>query len=346
VGDNLVFSELKGAHFTDRNSKPTKVMTVTGGPGNAAAFMYQCILNRDVDGAPNTYGRNNPGGENTLKDKSLQANLDPKDGLGNACGDPGDGSKGWKNFLDKNRNFYWSSLVAIKKASATKALPIDERPELEAGRRAGNGGGKNPTPLLPVGQGYFPVIRLNQPYRGYFISTTAAYTEGTLADTNSEKWVNGLTEPWAVWAGEWAKWKAGGKMLFLGDFGLAINNVTGQSCAFFFADAGSDVKVGESSGKLYEALGNTDAHLCSFIVFPGSGHGNEVGKEPGKSVGLKVLGNMLRFTMAKNVLELPLRLAFTSLEVPTKQAEMTDVQARTYKNVLGALRSWGIWATK
>jgi len=343
MGDNLDFSILKAAGFVDRYEKDVTVMQVTGGPSNAAAFVYQCVLNKDVDGAATTYGLNNPKGENTLKDASLQAGLKPLDHLGNACGDPGDGTKGYKNWEAGSRNFYWSSLVSIQKKFASKTLVIDERASLEAGRAQAMDDPDKPTPMLKEGDGYYPVIQTSGPAKGYYISTTATYTEGTLADTNPAKWVDGSTVPYVVWAKKWLKHKIGGKNIFLGDFGLAINNVTGQYGAFFFGDAGTPNKVGESSGKLYETLGNSDAQLITFIVFPGSGSGKEVGKDPQNVVGIKVWLNMLKFCSAKNALDLPMRLAFPGFEIPKKQAEMTITQAKTYQNIVGALRFWGIW---
>lgn len=98
-----------------------------------------CRLNLDLDGASNSYGYDNP-------NSALQKNLKPleswhtgwkgvstatsqKVGLGNACGDPGDGTKGWKNFLAGNRNFYWAGIKAVTKQQA-HGLLIDDRAEL------------------------------------------------------------------------------------------------------------------------------------------------------------------------------------------------------------------------
>lgn len=345
MGDNLEFAEVPG-NFRNREEGKVKVMKVSGGPGNAAAFIYQVHLNLDKDGAPNTYGWPNPEGNNSAKDKDLQRNKG-EDGLGNACGDPGDGTKGWQNFVNglgaatPNRNFYWSSVVAIQRTDATERLVVDLR--YEAGRTADPVTGAA-SAMYPAGSGFFPVIQLDGPYRGYFISTTGTYTDRTLPDTNTDKWVNGLTTPYAVWAGEWAKWRIGGKMLFEGDFGLAINNVTGQHSGFFFGDSGTPNKVGEVSGELYRRLGNTDGQPISFIVFPASGFGKEVGKKPENKIRPLMLPRMLDIAQAKNALELPMRLAFgPDMVIPRRQAEMTDTQARTYQNVMAALKHWAIW---
>ncbi|HXR39569.1 MAG TPA: hypothetical protein VN776_10775 [Terracidiphilus sp.] len=146
--NQIQFKEIKG-HFEDRFGK-VKVFQITGGALNFAAFIYQCRLNMDIDGAPTTYGWDNPAEKNSLGEPNLQKNLHPleswhpgakgvsasrsqKVGLGNACGDPGDGSKGWQNFLNGSHNFYWAGAYAVtEQFAASHKLVIDNRPELEA----------------------------------------------------------------------------------------------------------------------------------------------------------------------------------------------------------------------
>src|SRR4051812_41875742 len=111
--DQLTFNET-GGHFLDRYTK-VSVFQVSGGRNHFAAFVYMCRLNLDLDGARNAYGYDNPA------KGSLQRSLAPleswhkgakgvsnatsqKVGLGNACGNPGDGSTGWENFRDGTRN--------------------------------------------------------------------------------------------------------------------------------------------------------------------------------------------------------------------------------------------------
>lgn len=229
MGQNLDFAEAAGrGSFINREGLPVKVIAVSGGPGNTAAFIYQVHLNLDKDGAPNTYGWPNPEGNNSANDKDLQKGKGA-DGLGNACGDPGDGTRGVRNLeadlaaivagKTPGRNFYWSSVVSIQNRFATKNLVIDLR--YEAGRTTDEN--DNPTAMFPAGSGFFPVIQLDGPYRGYFISTTGTYTDAKLLDTDPNKYVNGLTMPYAVWAGLWLKRTVGGKILSKGDFGLAIH---------------------------------------------------------------------------------------------------------------------------
>jgi hypothetical protein len=347
MGQNLDFAEAAGhGSFINRENMPVKVMAVSGGPGNAAAFIYQVHLNLDVDGAPNTYGWPNPEGNNSKGDKDLQKGKGA-DGLGNACGHPGDGTKGYKNFeadllaivagRPPGRNFYWSSVVAIQKKFANDRLVVDLR--YEAGRSRGWDEKLGMAPLEPAGNGYFPLIQLEGPNRGFFISTTSTYRDGNLPDTDPNKYVNGLITPYAVWAGLWASRKVAGKILNVGDFGLAINNLTGQNSGFFFGDAGTPDKVGEVSGGLFDKLGKTDAQPITFIVFPGSGSGNVMGKDPENGISPAVLPRIKAIAQATNAEEFPLRLANgPDMDVPSGRAKMTD---SGYKNIMAALKLWG-----
>jgi hypothetical protein len=167
MSDRLTFIET-GGHFADRFSK-VPVFQVSGGRHNFAAFVYMCQLNLDLDGATNTYGYDNPAKGSPQKhlapleswhtgSKGVSTATSQKVGLGNACGDPNDGSKGWKNFLAGDRNFYWAGLKAVTKEESKRLnLRIDDRPELEAGL-ATYASDRKPK-LKPVGMGYFPVVQ-------------------------------------------------------------------------------------------------------------------------------------------------------------------------------------------
>jgi hypothetical protein len=313
----LIFAEAAGhGSFNNRENMPVKVMAVSGGPGNAAAFVYQVHLNLDKDGAPNTYGWPNPEGNNSKSNKDLQKGKGA-DGLGNACGDPGDGTKGWKNFQadlaaivaggTPGRNFYWSSVVSIQKKFANDRLVVDLR--YEAGRSRGWDKDLGMAPLESAGNGYFPLIQLEGPNRGFFISTTATYRDGSLPDTDPDKYVNGLITPYAVWAGRWSSRQVAGKILNVGDFGLAINSQTGQNSGFFFGDAGTPDKVGEVSGGLYDKLGKMDTQPITFVVFPGSGSGKVMGKDPENGICPAVMPRIKAIAQAANAADFPLRLA-------------------------------------
>ncbi len=272
--NRLNVTKTKGV-FADRFSA-VSVFEVTCLRTRFAAFVYMCKLNLDLDGAPTTYGYDNPA------KGSAQKNLDPlenwkKDaknvshltservGLGNACGDPGDGSKGWKNFLHGSRNFYWAGVKAVtKQQGAAMNLVVDDRAELEAGLETHS---TKPV-LLPVGSGYFPVVQAN----GYYISGTSVAADSTVSAFDPAHYLNSPVVPYAVWANNWKFLNLGGRKLQQGDFGLAIQNSTGANTAFVYGDSGTQNKVGESSQKLHTTLGG-GAGLVTFIAFPGSGSG-------------------------------------------------------------------------
>src|SRR5262249_41953263 len=154
----------------------------------------------------------NPAEKNSLGDPNLQKNLHPleswhagakgvsasrsqKVGLGNACGDPGDGSKGWKNFLNGNHNFYWAGVYAVtKQAAAAHKLVIDDRPELEASRSGYQ------KPSVALGHGYYPVVQpKGAPAPGYYVSSTSTFTDKSLPLWDANRYVDGSKVPYAVW---------------------------------------------------------------------------------------------------------------------------------------------------
>jgi hypothetical protein len=117
----------------------------------------------------------------------------------NACGDPGDGSKGYDNFLAGNRNFYWAGLRAVTKEQApARKLMIDDRAELEAGLDTYARDGK--PKLKPVGSGYFPVVN---PTTGYYISGTSLAADGDASIYSAAHYLDSSVVPYAVWANNW-----------------------------------------------------------------------------------------------------------------------------------------------
>lgn len=350
---DLTFKPIKGV-FVDRYSSVT-VWQVTGGPSNVAAFIYQCRLNTDIDGAPTSYGYDNPAAKNSLGGENLQKNLHPleawhwdrpktshaksqKVGLGNACGDPGDGSKGWKNFLAGGHNFFWAGLYAVtREVAKANSLIIDDRPELEASR-----GGRKEA-VMPSGKGYFPVVQpAGAPAPGYYVSKSAAVTDASLPKWDAKRYVDASQVPYAVWSKEWQKWKINGKSLQLGDYGVAIRPGTGATSGFVFGDAGGGHKVGEISKKLHDTLADKpgSSPAVTFIVFPGSGHGHEVGRNPEKVIPAQAMLQTLKLALAGNAKELPVRMAAGSdMVVPNK---MTPEQSRQQANTARALHSWGL----
>jgi hypothetical protein len=191
--DTLSFTQTAG-HFADRYNK-VSVFGVSGGRNGFAAFVYMCRLNLDLDGSLNTYGYDNPAKDSVQKNlipleswhrgkKGVSNATSERVGLGNACGDPGDGSKGWQNFLKGSRNFYWAGIKAVsKQQNLTLKLLIDDRPELEAGLDTYARHGKPPV-LKPVGSGYFPVV---QPDTGYYISGTSVVGDASLSPYDAHR---------------------------------------------------------------------------------------------------------------------------------------------------------------
>jgi hypothetical protein len=358
--DELTFNKING-HFIDRHEKPVSVFGVSGGQHGFAAFVYSCGLNLDKDGAANAYGYDNPA------KGSIQATLVPLEfgsayhhdkkghkigparttlerqriGLGNACGDPGDGSKGHKNFNAHSRNFWWAGVKALTKeqARAKKNILLDERPDVEAGRETSGG------PLLPVGSGYFPVIN---PDTGYYISTTSLAADDHASAYSPKHYLDSSVVPYAVWAKAWSHESIGGKKLHIGDFGLAIENKTGTSLGFVYGDGGSKNKVGECSNKIYDTLGG-EKGLVTFIAFPGSGSGRMIkprhrhahyawsplGPNPESLIQQRARQHML--ALQTNAAQLAAQLSIGSSAGSTKPSPH---QAHLYQNLMFALSAW------
>ncbi len=356
IPDRLIVNKSHGK-FADRYSH-VSVFEVSGGRNNFAAFVYMCRLNLDKDGAPNTYGYDNPAKGSIQKhlapleywvpgkgQKAVSNSYSEKVGLGNACGDPNDGSKGWRNFLAGNRNFYWAGVKALTKqqAHALKLL-VDDRPELEAGLETYAKDGK---PVLqPIGSGWFPVVN---PDTGYYISGTSLAADGSASAYSSDHYLDASVVPYAVWANNWNHISLGGSKLRLGDFGLAIENNTGASIGYVYGDSGTQDKVGESSQKLNDTLGRGTGHV-TFIAFPGSGSGKMIhgryvasplGPKPDLVIRLMVLRHMFR--LHTNAGDLATHLSMgRELSAPAGTTNPSPDQARLYNNFMSALSAWTI----
>jgi hypothetical protein len=349
--DKLTINKTVG-NFSDRFSK-VSVFEVSGGRNQFAAFVYMCRLNLDLDGASNSYGYDNPANKKHLTpleswhtgQKGVSNARSQKVGLGNACGDPNDGSKGWKNFLAGNRNFYWAGIKAVTKQQARDhKLQIDDRPELEAGLETYATDHK--PKLAPIGSGYFPVVN---PDTGYYISGTSLAADGIASAYSPKHYLDSSVVPYAVWANQWDHINSGGKKLRLGDFGLAIENNTGANIGFVYGDSGTPDKVGECSEKLHSTVG-PGAGLVTFIAFPGSGSGkmhkgryvpSPLGPNPDGLIRLKVLTHMMR--LHTSAADLAGRLAMgRELSPPAGATNPTVDRARLYNNFMSALSVWTI----
>lgn len=347
--NKLNFKKTAG-HFADRFNN-VSVFQVSGGRNDFAAFVYMCRLNLDLDGSKTTYGYDNPAKGSIQKNlapleswhkgwKGVSNSTSEKVGLGNACGDPNDGTKGWQNFLNGNRNFYWAGLKSATKLEAAAQKPkllLDDRPELEAGLETYAKDGK---PVLkPVGSGYFPIV---QPDTGYYISGTSIIGNSALSKYDANRYLDSAVVPYAVWANHWSNISIGGKKLQQGDFGLAIENATGATTGYVYGDSGTPNKVGESSQKLHKALGAGNG-LVTFIAFPGSGAGPKqpIGAHPEAIIPFKVLKHTLK--LHTNADELASRLAMgRELGELKNTAQRTPEQARLYKTFMSALSKWTI----
>jgi hypothetical protein len=333
----LTVSRAKG-YFADRY-KQVSVFRVSNGLG-FNAFVYMCRLNLDLDGAPTTYGLDNPAKGSVQKHlnpleswhkgwKGVSNSTSQRVGLGNAAGDPGDGSKGWKNYWAGNRNFYWAGILSARRGEKLDATVIlDDRAELEAGLKDHAKDGK--PKVVSKGQGWFPLVQKDT---GYYISTTSMLADGSASD--SHRYLDSTVVPYAVWANNWA-----GLGVSQGDFGLAIENATGSNMAYVYGDSGTQNKVGECSQKLHDALGK-GAGSVTFIAFPGSGAGPKqaLGPHPELLIPLKVFAKMMKLQKSKSELARNLAMG-PELEITRKQVQLTSSQSLLYNNFLSALSAW------
>jgi hypothetical protein len=252
-------------HF--RNSHNGSLLTVNvfkaTGPADFVAFLYQCHLNEDNDGAPTAYGLDNPADPN-----GLQRNLQPLEGRPSQRSGLANATSPHQNFSAGSHNFAWVGVYSATPAFAQgHGLVIDNRPFLEA-RIAASG----QAPVLPKQPGYFPVVQqAGAPAPGYYVSQANFVTDTTLPDWDQRKYVDASAVPYAVWANRWRSLGVN-----KGDFGLAIRNSTGAHGGFLFGDTGTTDRVGECSRKVVRTLspnGYNEDHV-SFLVFPGSGVGS------------------------------------------------------------------------
>lgn len=332
----LTVSKAHG-YFADRYKQVTAYQ-VSNGFG-FKAYVYMCRLNLDLDGAPTTYGYNNPAKGSAQKNlnpleswhkgvKGVSTQTSQKVGLGNAAGDPGDGSKGWRNFLTGNRIFYW---VGIRSARRGEKLDdtvlLDDRDELEAGLAESAKNGK--PQVVPKGRGWFPLV---QKSTGYYISTTSMLADASAND--SHRYLDSTVVPYAVWANHWA-----GLGVSQGDFGLAIENATGANMGYVYGDSGTSNKVGECSQKIHDSLGKGAGHV-TFIAFPGSGAGPKqaLGPHPELMIPFKVIAKMMK--LQKSTAEFASCLAAGPELDSKKPAKLTAAQSVIRDRFQSALSAW------
>jgi hypothetical protein len=346
------------ANFIDALKRPIAVYEVSGRMG-FHAFVYKCILNLDSDGAPKAYGYDNPAAKNSAGGPNLQKNLDPlenwhkgemgltaaqseKAGLGNACGDPGDGTTGHVNFRLKNRNFYWAGILSLTRRQYRQrlnALPknqtgglgytLDDRDELEAGREQAE------APMKPQGEGYFPLVQGSGASAGYYISTTSVLADGNAAFYSPSRYLDATKVPYAVWASLWSSVVGiGGRKVNQGDYGIAILPKTGAHTGYVYGESGTPNKVGECSPAFHAALGLSN-EIVAFIALPGSGKGRVLGPNPENQI--KPYASSASASLGADALDLALFLT-TGQTNPT--ARMSSPVARMFTKVYAALADW------
>jgi len=198
------------------------------------AIVFQCILNQDVDGAPNCYARFNP------------AHPDGKNGgldfLRNGTSDEN------ATFNAAGNSWEWHGVVS--RAAAADGFALDD----------------TQGSTLRDRNGAFPVF---QSGNRFYVSSTSAITSSAFVETDQRRYWDATTVSYAALTPPLAR--LGVK---LGDFGVAIRNDTGTSEAFFYGDSGAQEKVGEVSTQVFQRLfpgNNQEGHPVTFIVFPGSG---------------------------------------------------------------------------
>ena len=234
-----------GSFHTDRGTYLVRV-NETIGPG---AIIFSCILNEDVDGAPNTYARfpNINGGLDDLNNAKSEAGA-PFNALPT---------------LAHHHMWKWVGVANLTHEEADDAgllARLDERTEL-----AGRNGPfmPNPNPARPP---KFPVRRADNP--GFYVSTTALPRNLGVPETDPNHWWDATAFSYGALTPPLTRLDVG-----LGDFGLAIRKDNGLSEPFFYADVGGQEKVGEMSRHVFTRLGlgsSQEGHPIAFIVFPGS----------------------------------------------------------------------------
>src|SRR5262245_55079927 len=246
---SLNFTDAREVGSKDRDGGSFLVQ-VTGVGVDINAIVYSGILNEDVDGAPNCYGR-----------FPADAGLDRLRYATNLVGG------GMFNELPKGQlahPWIWVGVANMTHDAAVAAGildRLDERSEL-AGRFS------ETAPLSdPKFPPKFPVLRADN--NQFYVSSTALPRNTALPETDPGHWWDATTVQYGALTPPLRALGVG-----MGDFGVAIRRDTGVNGAFFFADAGSGNKIGEMSRMLFRTLfpgsDQQEERLVSFIVFPGS----------------------------------------------------------------------------
>lgn len=111
-------------------------------------------------------------------------------------------------------------------------------------------------------------------FQGYFVSQTSL-RDDTKSDLDPDKYVDARLIPYFVFPTNFFEKKGTG---LVGDYGFAINMVSGESSSFIVADVGGSNKLGEMSIALAAALGGENPNpinggsvpkgKIAYIIFP------------------------------------------------------------------------------
>jgi hypothetical protein len=271
-----------------------------------SAIVFQCILNQDVDGAPNCYARFNPADPNG-KNGGLDFLVNGTNNENATFNASGATANSWE----------WVGVVSRTPGKAN-GVDIDNLQGL----------------FVQDHQGRFPVF---QPGRRFYVSSTSTAANPGLPETDQGRYwdatavsYGAITPPLARLGVE------------LGDYGLAIRNDTGASEAFFYGDSGAQEKVGEMSRHLFLKLvpGNDEEHHpITFIVFPGSGSNPPKPTEQDKEIQFRLWG----FSQADNISELIDVMALGQCFDIFRATNNLFGISQTRQNILKALIKHGQW---
>jgi len=206
------------ATLRDHYGNPVTVRRVTG-PNSFIAYIYQCPLNVDWDGAARAYGVDRPG-------FPLQTNLHPiETGLGNAKGSDGT----WSGVFSANRADALAILASDPAFGPTKEDRMKRIDQFLDER-------------FKDAKGFSPVVQIlrDSPAPGYYVSQCPALVDDSKKPWDQKRYADASKVPYGALSDGLARF------VNLFDFGLVIRNRTGRNIGFYFGDAagkGSD-KVG------------------------------------------------------------------------------------------------------